>query len=197
VNLNHIRHSESIHSESGGGSCGGSQIIDLGCGDGRWLIRAAQKWGLLCKGYELDPMQLELANSNVASAGLGHLIELVAEDLFQADISSAHLVIMYLSIQGAKQIKSKLERELSDGSAVIAVGFAIRGWVPQWSSPAGSGIPVYLYHFFAGSSVSDVSPEVKAIHVDTSCDYEYESSHNSGGGEEDKETVLGGAVVNK
>jgi tRNA1(Val) A37 N6-methylase TrmN6 len=53
-------------------------IIDMGCGDGRWLVRCAAKFsGCICVGIDIDPDRIETSSKMVQLAGFGSRIELV------------------------------------------------------------------------------------------------------------------------
>lgn len=123
----------------------GALFVDLGCGDGRWLIKASEKFHekqIRCVGYDLDSALLEKARAKADSLD----ITLHKQDLMLADVSNASVVIAYLFREGCAAVRDKLERELSsDRSAVLSVGFSLRGWEPRWILRMKGCVPLYFY----------------------------------------------------
>ena len=64
-------------------------LYDLGSGDGRIVITAAQKLGTLSVGVDMDPQRIQEANQNAQKAGVTDRVEFLQQDLFQTDISKA------------------------------------------------------------------------------------------------------------
>mmetsp|Transcript_28829 Transcript_28829/g.37890 ORF Transcript_28829/g.37890 Transcript_28829/m.37890 type:complete len:181 (+) Transcript_28829:65-607(+) len=97
-------------------------VVDLGCGDGRWLVACAARWRCPCVGIDLNAGLLEAARAKVQEAQLQDYVELMEGDIFDADISRATSVILYLFREGVARMKEKLEAELASGTEVVAVG---------------------------------------------------------------------------
>src|SRR4029079_3310582 len=74
----------------------GDVLYDLGSGDGRIVIRAAQKYGIRAIGIEMDRLLLEQARRDAQSAGVTRLVEFRAEDALKADISKATVITLYM-----------------------------------------------------------------------------------------------------
>ncbi len=55
-------------------------LLDIGCGWGALVIRAAQQYGVRCVGITLSQNQHELARERVKERGLAHLIDIRLED---------------------------------------------------------------------------------------------------------------------
>ncbi len=72
-------------------------VFDLGCGDARVLIQAARDFEANCVGYELRPDLGEEARDAVRLCGLEDRITIVRQDLISADISTADVLVLYLS----------------------------------------------------------------------------------------------------
>jgi precorrin-6B methylase 2 len=71
-------------------------VYDLGSGDGRIPITAAQKYGARAIGIDINPQRIEEANANLAKAGVGDKVKFLNQDLFETDISEASVVTLYL-----------------------------------------------------------------------------------------------------
>src|SRR5689334_21872380 len=74
----------------------GDVLYDLGSGDGRIVIRAAQKYRIRAVGIEMDRLLLDKARRDAQAAGVSDLVEFRNEDALQADISAATVVTLYM-----------------------------------------------------------------------------------------------------
>ena len=119
-------------------------VYDLGSGDGRIPITAAQKYGARGVGIELDRMLVERAIANAATAGVSGLVTFRQGDLFQADLSPATVVTLFLSPTVNLRLRSKLMRELAPGTRIVSHRFGIGDWKPDAEVDV-SGIKVYLW----------------------------------------------------
>jgi len=103
-------------------------LYDLGCGDGRVLIKAAKERKVKCVGIEIKKELVDEAQKRVAREGLERLIKIVHGDIFQEDISDATVVYLYLTTELNAQLKPKLEKELKKGTRVVSHQFEVPGW---------------------------------------------------------------------
>src|SRR3989475_6772322 len=71
-------------------------VYDLGSGDGRIPITAAKKYGAFGVGIEMDSVLVRRSNDNLKQAGVGDRVSFVYGDLFDADLSEATVVTMFL-----------------------------------------------------------------------------------------------------
>src|SRR5688572_15187041 len=85
-------------------------VYDLGSGDGRIVILAAQKYGARGVGIEIDPKLVALSRQLAAEGGVADKVRFVEEDLFRADISPATVVTLYLSTTINEDLEPKLRR---------------------------------------------------------------------------------------
>ena len=83
-------------------------VYDLGSGDGRVVLLAAQKYGARGVGVELDPKLVSIARDVAIEAEVQDRVTFVQGDLFEADISRASVVAIYLS----PSVKVRLEPKL-------------------------------------------------------------------------------------
>ena len=104
-------------------------VYDMGSGDGRIVIRAAQKYGARGVGIELDPQLVEQAKEKAREAGVSHLVEFRNQDGLEADISEATVVTLYMFKWFNNALRPKLQR-LKPGSRVIAHDYDIDDWEP-------------------------------------------------------------------
>jgi predicted O-methyltransferase YrrM len=103
-------------------------VFDLGSGDGRLPILAAQLHGARGVGIEIDPTLVAVARVNAAEAGVSERVTFIEGDLFAADLSTATVVTLYLSTSLMRQIEPKLKSELRPGARIVSHQFWFQGW---------------------------------------------------------------------
>src|SRR5512139_3029493 len=108
----------------------GDVVYDLGSGDGRLPIIAAQKYGARGVGIEIDPALVSQARQNAADAGVSDRVTFVLGDLFTADLTDATVVTLYLSPNILKRIEPGL-RALAPGTRIVSHQFPFGGWPPD------------------------------------------------------------------
>ncbi len=126
----------------------GDVVYDLGCGDGRIVITAAQRYGARGVGVDLDPERIREARENAARAGVTDRVTFVQQDLFATDVRSATVVALYLSPEINLRLRGKLLRELRPGSRVVSHQFDMGDWVPERSfevAVVGASRRVFLW----------------------------------------------------
>ncbi|MQA29613.1 MAG: methyltransferase domain-containing protein [Luteitalea sp.] len=106
-------------------------VFDLGSGDGRLVILAAQKYGARGVGVELQPRLVELSRAVAEEGGVADRVRFIAGDLFDADISDATVVVLWLSQTVNTRLAPKLKRELRPGTRIVSHQFPIEGWTPK------------------------------------------------------------------
>ena len=107
------------------GVSGADVVYDLGSGDGRIPIAAAQAYGARGVGIELDGRMLELARINARKAGVDRLVEFRQEDLFRADLREATVVTLFLFPEMNRRLGPKLFAELRPGARIVSHRFGI------------------------------------------------------------------------
>lgn len=106
-------------------------VYDLGSGDGRIVILAAQKYGARGVGIELDPKLVEVSRQVARDGGVADRVSFVEGDLFTADISNATVVTLYLSTSVNARLEPKLRAELRPGTRIVSHQFLIGQWTPD------------------------------------------------------------------
>lgn len=105
-------------------------VYDLGSGDGRLVIAAARDFGARGVGIEIDPKLVALSVDAARRAGVGDRVSFREGDLFQADLSDATVVTLYLSTALNLRLRPKLLRELRPGARIVSHTFAMGDWNP-------------------------------------------------------------------
>ena len=101
-------------------------VYDLGCGDGRIVIAAAQKYGCRAIGYDIDEQLIELSKQNARLAGVEDLVEFHARDIYEVDISEADVVTLFLRSHLNLRLLPQLST-LKEGSRVVSHNFDMPG----------------------------------------------------------------------
>lgn len=120
-------------------------VYDLGSGDGRILITAAQKYGARGVGIELDPRLVEISRQVAREGEVADRVTFIEGDLFSADISAATIVTLYLSTSVNGRLEPKLRRELRPGTRVVSHQFGIGNWTPLETVRAQDGTDLFLW----------------------------------------------------
>jgi cyclopropane fatty-acyl-phospholipid synthase-like methyltransferase len=107
-------------------------IYDLGSGDGRIPITAAQKFGARGVGIDINPERIKEANENLKKANVGDKVRFVNADLFETNISEATVVTLYLLQSLNEKLRPKLFQELKPGTRVVSHAFSMGdAWPPE------------------------------------------------------------------
>jgi ubiquinone/menaquinone biosynthesis C-methylase UbiE len=107
----------------------GDVVYDLGSGDGRIVITAAEKYGARGVGYDLNPQRIKESNENATKAGVADRVRFVQQDLFEVDLSEATVVTLYLLPDVNLRLRPKLLKELKPGTRVVSHNYGMGDWV--------------------------------------------------------------------
>lgn len=122
-------------------------VYDLGSGDGRIVITAAQKYCAHAVGVEINPDLYRQSSERIKELGLGDRAHIQCEDMFNVSLHRATVVTLYLLTSFNEKLRPKLERELHPGVRVVCHDFHIPGWDPEKVVDVTSrnGLPHKLY----------------------------------------------------
>jgi cyclopropane fatty-acyl-phospholipid synthase-like methyltransferase len=109
----------------------GETVYDLGCGDGRILITAAQRFKAKGIGIELSPYLVRTANESIKKLNLQEQVTIVHADLREANLQTADVVTIYLETNSNEMLRPNLEKWLRAGARVVSHDFPVRGWKPS------------------------------------------------------------------
>jgi predicted O-methyltransferase YrrM len=134
----------------------GDVLYDLGSGDGRIVIAAAQRYGIKGVGVDIDPVRIKEARENARKAGVTDLVTFHENDLFQEDISKATVVTLYLLPGLNLKLRPKLLKELKPGSRVVSHNYDMGRWAPERDVRVGSS---RVFHWVIPADASAIKPE--------------------------------------
>jgi len=123
-------------------------LYDLGSGDGRIVIAAAQHFGTRGVGIDLDPQRVQEANDNARQAGVTDRVQFLQGDIFQADLREATVVTLYLLPSVNMKLRPKLLSELRPGTRVVSHNYDMGDWEPEKTirvTVSGSQHTVYYW----------------------------------------------------
>ena len=121
----------------------GDVVLDLGSGDGRIPIIAAQKFGARGIGIEIRPDLVALSRQVASEGGVGDRVRFVEGDLLAADLSEATVITLYLSTTLTRELEPRL-RALAPGTRIVSHQFRFRDWMPDRSATV-DGSPIFLW----------------------------------------------------
>lgn len=111
-------------------------LYDLGSGDGRIPITAAQRWGTRGVGIDIDPVRIREANAAAVEAGVTDDVRFVEADLFQADLSEATVISLYLLPSLNMRLRPTLLR-LKPGTRIVSHNYHLGDWQPDQTENVG------------------------------------------------------------
>lgn len=104
-------------------------VLDLGSGDGRLVITAAKR-GAKARGIEYNANMIEFSKREALNEGVGDKTEFIQEDLFEADLSEATVITMYLLPRLNLRLRPSL-LELKPGTRIVSNSHSMSNWIPD------------------------------------------------------------------
>jgi cyclopropane fatty-acyl-phospholipid synthase-like methyltransferase len=124
-------------------------VYDLGSGDGRIVIAAAQKFGARGVGIDIDPARIVDAEENARRAGVQRLVTFKLQDALKTDVSDATVVTLYMLSAINVKLRPILTKQLRRGARIVSHSFAMGDWEPQhvdtFKDAAGTTRTLYLW----------------------------------------------------
>jgi protein-L-isoaspartate O-methyltransferase len=105
-------------------------VYDLGSGDGRIVIMAAQKFGAHAVGVELNSDLYEKSSQRIRELGLQDRAQIIHENMFEVNVRHATVVTLYLLTSVNERLRPMLERQLRSGARIVSHDFQVPGWQP-------------------------------------------------------------------
>jgi SAM-dependent methyltransferase len=107
-------------------------LYDLGCGDGRIVVAAAER-GARAVGVDIDPVRIQeaRANAEAESQKLRGKVEFLIKSLFEVDITPATVVTLYLGKELNEKLRPRLLHDLRPGTRVLSHAFLMGDWEPD------------------------------------------------------------------
>ena len=109
----------------------GERLFDLGSGDGRIVIMAARQFQADATGVEIDEQLVKESSARIHSLGLDGKARILQGDLLQQDYSPADVLMIYLLPSANDKLRPILERQLRNGTRIVAHDFPFRDWTAE------------------------------------------------------------------
>jgi protein-L-isoaspartate O-methyltransferase len=128
----------------------GEKMFDLGSGDGRVVIMAAQKFGADATGVEFDADLWKQSTDRIKSLRIQNKARVIHGDIMRQNYSSADLLTVYLLPSSNDKLRPLLEKQLRKGTRIVSHDFAFDGWTPERTETIeddgeGRSHTLYLY----------------------------------------------------
>jgi SAM-dependent methyltransferase len=121
-------------------------VYDLGSGDGRMVILAAQKTGARGVGVDINPVWVRDARIAAERAGVAGRVSFRIEDIFKTDVREATVVMLYLLPDVNSKLEPKLRADLKPGTRVISHEYLIGDWPPKRTETVlVNGLPYQIH----------------------------------------------------
>ena len=120
-------------------------VYDLGSGDGRIPITAAERYGVRAVGIEIDSDRIREANDNLAKTRVRDRVWFLNQDMFETDLSPATVVTMFLLPRLNLELMPKLRTELRPGSRIVSHQFDMGPTWPPEQAQDIDGLMIYLW----------------------------------------------------
>ena len=124
---------------------GNDVVYDLGCGDGRIPITAAQRFGARGIGIDIDPVRIKEANENAKTAGVTDKVTFLNQDLFTSSFKDATVVTLYLLPSLNEKLMPKLKAELKPGTRIVSHAFDMGPTWPPEKTEQVEGKTIYYW----------------------------------------------------
>ena len=118
-------------------------VYDLGCGDGRIVTTAAKEYGARGIGIDIDPVRIAESRENAEKAGVTDRVRFIEGNLFDADLSQATVVTLYLLPSVNMKLRPRLEA-LRPGTRIVSHNYDLGDWAPTEQKELGTHV-VYLW----------------------------------------------------
>jgi SAM-dependent methyltransferase len=128
----------------------GDVLYDLGCGDGKIVIRAAKEYGIHAIGVDVNPQRISEARGNAQRSGVENKVEFHTEDAKTLQLSDATVIVLCLSAEGNLRLMEWLRGQLRPGARIVSYTHAIAGWPADLQEPVtaedGTTKMLYVWH---------------------------------------------------
>jgi hypothetical protein len=120
-------------------------VLDMGSGDGRIVIAAAQRYGARGRGVEIDSKLVMDSKVNAKSAGVAERTDFIAEDMFVTPIADATVMTLYVLTASNLELRPRILKEMRPGSRVVSHQFSMGSWLADKQESYGD-IQIYMWY---------------------------------------------------
>ena len=124
-------------------------VYDIGSGDGRIVITAAEQYGSRGVGIDIDPQRIAESRANAERAGVSHLVEFIQQDALTVNVSDATVVTLYLLSSSNVKLRPILTSQLETGARIVSHAFSMGNWeadhTERFEDASGTTRTLYLW----------------------------------------------------
>jgi ubiquinone/menaquinone biosynthesis C-methylase UbiE len=120
-------------------------VLDMGSGDGRIVIAAAQRYGSRGRGVEIDPKLVAESKVNARSAGVSDRTDFIAQDMFVTPIADATVMTLYVLTASNLELRPRILKEMKPGSRIVSHQFSMGSWLADKHESYGD-IQIYMWY---------------------------------------------------
>ncbi|MBI4190496.1 MAG: methyltransferase domain-containing protein [Betaproteobacteria bacterium] len=106
-------------------------VVDLGSGDGRIVLTAAQRYGARGLGLEIDEELVQFSNAEAERLGVADRARFLQQDVLEAHIGEATVLTLYLLPAMTMMLRPKILHDLKPGTRVVSHDFDLGEWRPD------------------------------------------------------------------
>ena len=152
----------------------GEKLYDLGCGDGRIVIRAAKNYGADAVGIDINPERIKESNENAKKEGMTGKVEFKEQNLFETNFKDADVITMYLLSWVNLRLRPLFYRDLKPGTRLVSHAFTMGDWeadkIVEVERLDGFGVS-HVYFWIVPANASgdwtyDTGNNPHALHID-------------------------------
>jgi hypothetical protein len=129
-------------------------VYDIGSGDGRIVIMAAERFGARGVGIDIDAGRVVEARANARRAGVERLTQFIEGNAEKLDLSAATVITLYMGATANRALRPKLQHTLRQGTRIVSLTYDMGDWEPRRTElvPHDSGVAqVFLWQIGAGT----------------------------------------------
>ena len=134
-------------------------VYDLGSGDGRVVITAAQRHGARGVGIELNPVWVRDAHRHAATLGVSDMVSFRVGDLFATDLRDATVVTLYLLPWMNRRLAPQLAAELKPGARIVSHEYGIGDWPPDHTEEMTVNGERHVIHLWTVRAPGETRPK--------------------------------------
>lgn len=128
-------------------------VYDIGCGDGRIVITAAEKRGAHGVGIDINPQRIKESRANAFKAKVTDRVRFLEQNFFDADIREATVLTLYLLSSVNLKVRPIIFRQLKPGSRVVSHNYSMGDWKAEQTKNIGSHT---VYFWVVPANVSGI-----------------------------------------
>lgn len=127
----------------------GDVVYDLGCGDGRIVVAAAEKYGARGVGVDIEPYWVGKCNALAKERGVEHLTTFRAQDALTVDVTDATVIMLYLVHWSVPKLQPTIRRQVNPGTRIVSQSFHMKDWLPnkteKFTDSEGTARTIHLW----------------------------------------------------